>query len=62
MKKDEWEKKYHYGKRNCSQCLHYIEVQIDGCNTKHSCVKKREAGAGEAVKPSYDCDLWEHRG
>jgi hypothetical protein len=61
MKKGEWEIKYHYGKRNCSQCQHCTVLMVDGCNTKYSCLKKQDVGAGEAVKPSYACDLFAHR-
>ena len=63
MKKAEWEIKYHYRKseHTCSWCKYCEAKVIDPWTEKCYCNKKREAGAGEATKASYDCDLWEHR-
>jgi hypothetical protein len=54
MKKDEWEIKYHYRKseHNCSWCKHCEGQEVELGIFRFSCLKKREAGAGETVKPS----------
>jgi hypothetical protein len=63
MTKAEWDKEHDYRKseHTCSWCAKCESIEIDPWIWKLACLEKRKAGAGESVKPSYDCDLWEHR-
>jgi hypothetical protein len=61
MTKAEWEKKNNYTKEhNCSCCKHSECIEKTPWDRSWKCEMKRLAGAGDSVKGSYSCDLWEH--
>jgi len=63
MTKAEWEAVHGYRTTEhlCARCKHHGEYLRGVYETVgYTCAKKKEAGAGEIVKGSAECDLWEH--
>jgi hypothetical protein len=60
---EKWELKNHYRKseHNCSWCKHSVCTEKSIDEFSYECPKKEACGAGKKVKPSFDCDNWEHR-
>jgi hypothetical protein len=58
MKREEWEKAHDYGShRVCKNC-EYSVSKDRAYGTLIECTEKKEAGAGEVVKPNHSCRLW----